>query len=75
MDRGTALSLVESELLNKVLDKLESDAVEASVNANPSDDEQRRVGMHSVRAIRSLRSELASLSKEPTNRPKRGSVA
>lgn len=72
---GTALSLHEQEYLNTVLDGLEQEAFEFAVNARPSDDEQRRVGLAEVRAIRSLRGKLLSLSKGTTKPPKRGSVA
>jgi len=72
---GAALELVNSPLLNEILDGFERDAIDAAINAHPSDDETRRVATTEARAIQSLRGKLLSLSKGTTKPPKRGSVA
>lgn len=64
---GHAEMLANDQLLNDILDGLERDAMEMGVNANPSDDETRRISAMEVRAIRSLRGKLASLAKGAAN--------
>ena len=72
---GEAQALLDSELLSQILAELESDAMEKGVNANPSDDETRRVGMTMVRAIRDLKSQLESLAKGRAKRSSKPPVA
>jgi hypothetical protein len=72
---GEAERLINSPLLNKILDGMEASAIEAAVTANPSDDEQRRISAMEVRAIRSLRKQLKALAEPETKPAARGSVA
>lgn len=60
---GEAQALLDSEMLTDILSTLEKDAIEACVNAKPSDDETRRTNTNKVRAIRDLREQLIALAK------------
>lgn len=72
---GEAEQLLNSKLLNEIFDGLERDAIEDGINADLSDDEQRRISSMEVRAIRSLRGKLQALAEPKTKPAQRGSVA
>lgn len=67
MSSGHAESLLNDSLLNEIFDELEQSALEGAVNAQPSDDEQRRTKLQEVRAIRAVRRKLNALLKGTTN--------
>lgn len=71
---GEALKLVESKLLNEMLDELENEANETAINAELNDDRTRRNSLSEVKAIRSLRAKLKKLAYPPEERRK-GNVA
>lgn len=75
LPNGNAQRLQDDPLLNEILDKMEKDALERCVFADPSDDEMRRVSTMEVRAIKSLRAQLKTLAEGKAKRAKRGSVA
>ena len=64
---GTAEYLANHEMLKAIFDEMEKSATERAINARPNDDEMRRDAMHEVRAIRSVRRELALKAKGSTN--------
>lgn len=65
---GEAKYLHDSELLNKIFDQIERDAVEAAINAGLGDDETRRNATGEARAIRSVRRKLKVLCAETSPR-------
>ena len=58
---GEAQALVNSRLLNLIFDDLERAATEAAIYAPAGDDETRWTRACEVRAIRSVRSNLAGM--------------
>lgn len=70
---GEAKYLLDNELLNKIFDQIERDAIELAIGSKLGDDETRRNAMGEVRAIRSVRWKLKSLAGDKTN-PAPGAV-
>ena len=71
---GAAKELLSNQLLNEILDRKEADAIERVVSLR-ADDQQRLESAIMVRAIRSVRSDLETLSKGKDNTPRTGAVA
>ena len=64
MSRGEVEMLLGSQLLKDTFARLEADALERAINAQPSDDETRRVCTMRVRALRSVREDLEALLRD-----------
>lgn len=66
----TARAILGIPLYDELMSELESTAINAAVNAPPTDHETRQAQMAEVRAIRNLRSRVEVISREdhPTER-------
>jgi hypothetical protein len=56
--------ILDMPLFNFLMDELEAQAIDACLNANPTDNETRAAYASEARAIRNLRSKLNFLAEE-----------
>jgi len=75
IDIKEARGLIENPLLIRVLDELETDAIDKAVGAYPHNEEYQRDGLAIASAVRALRSKLKHLTVEPANPSRKGQKA
>ncbi len=68
---GQAEALLNDDLLQEVFRTLEQQAIDACIDAGPTDDELRRTTMQEVNALRDVQGKLKALLREETKSPAR----
>lgn len=69
-----ARALFDDPVFHEIMDDLEAAAINTAVYADITDNEKRAAALGEVRAIRALRANLESLTRED-NRPIKGGIA